>query len=157
MSKLLKNHSFFYNRFTSLFCNNHVWEWQKNNKEAYDPSKLSKTTQNQKYQYFLISTPNQPPKTMFQDPPHYLPKCFPKFQGPHKTPQTSRGPLKSMFSDLIFNNDFRTLTCSRANFWHWIRNNWLSHRHVLLVASKWSLSPRTLKQGAAVSRRRRLQ
>ena len=55
-------------------------------------------------------------KTTFQDPPNYLPKCFPKLQGPRKIPQTSRGPPKSMFSDLIFNNEFRTLTCSRANF-----------------------------------------
>ena len=33
-------------------------------------------------------------KTTFQDPPNYLPKCFPKLQGPRKTPQTSRGPHK---------------------------------------------------------------
>ena len=29
-------------------------------------------------------------KTTFQDPPDYLPECFPKLQGPLKTPQTPR-------------------------------------------------------------------
>ena len=71
--------------------------YKKNNNEAYDPSNLSKTIQNQNHQYLLIPTANSPPKKVENEvpgPPHYLPECFPTLQGPLKTPQTSRGPHK---------------------------------------------------------------
>ena len=61
---------------------------KKKNNEAYDPSKLSKTTPNQTNQYLLIPTTNSPPTKREKRPFRTPPTIF------QNASQSSRGPLR---------------------------------------------------------------